>query len=140
MLKVSSFLIGIVIVGTIISLFGLSLSQVATTTGQTYNNDTFSGLNKVNEVQTSTNALKSNITKLQTSTSLKDKLEALFGGGYSAFAASIGSFDVAMNVSVAGINKLNLGDSSSYLSAMIITLIIITLVFILLSVLLKREV
>ena len=140
MSKVSSILIGLVIVGTLISLFGLTLTEIATETGQTYDNNTFSGLNRVSDVQQKTNQLKANITQLQTSDSTWDKLEAFFGAGYSAFSSSIVSFGVAEDVATAGVNKLNLGDSTFYLTTMIDTIIAIILVFILLKVILKTDV
>jgi len=138
--KLSSILIGIVIVGTIISLFGLSLTNVTTETGQTYDNSIFTGLDHVSEVQAQSLALKNNLTQLQTSSTLLSKLDAIWGAGVSTLGSFIGSFTVADDLATSTIGKLNLGDSTTYVVTAIITIIVIILVFILLRALLKVDI
>ncbi len=142
MAKVSSFMIGIVVIGLVIALLNIFLAGVSSAyPTTTFNNQTLQAYNKMNDIATQTNTLKEEVTGINENPNALDVIGGYFTAGYDAIRTVIKSFDAFDAMVNTGISDANLGAAGYYLKIAIGTIIwILLIVGVAISAILKKDV
>lgn len=133
--KISGFIIALLLVGCFAAVFGLTLSNFnyvyhdnIASLNDTYDNkkfnETFNRLDRLNEISQD----MSNATEIEVDPSAFDVLTAYFTSGYQAVRISYQSFGVFQSITDEGFELLNLGSAMDVFKATIITIVIVLLV------------
>lgn len=136
--KISSLLIGMLIVGLIATGFVLFMNEVNNGYNQeNYNSSDFSTFNKQSDINDLTQDIR-NKTNVDKDASLFDVIGAYFSAGYSAVKVSAKSVDTMNNLIDTAGEKSGITNINIVTSVLVIILLIIIFVGIFLSLLVKR--
>lgn len=142
MARISTYIIGIMVVGFIVTTFMLFMSSMQAQDPQlVYNASEYTAFSgKLNETRILTEELKNKTMELQQSTGLADILGGFFSAGYSVLKTSLKSVDTGISLSTESIRRANLGDTGSSLQSLIIgSLLVVIFIGIIISALVKVE-
>ena len=136
MVKISSLLIGIIIVGMVVAGLGLFMGEMQDNYGGKYNDSLITDLQaEVNNVTILTNSVQANVTEIKTKSGITDLLGDFFSSGYSALKITMSSFNIMD--SIIGIASRGLGVPSFFVDGFKTIIIILIVIGVILAALLK---
>jgi hypothetical protein len=142
-MKLSSFLVSLVLVGVFASVFGLFYVGISDTYDRDFDNSTFSGYNKISNISAQAETIKSGIDTDDTEVTLTDLIGGFLKKGFAVLTITYQSFDLFTDMAGDAGDQLNErsgGAISGLFTPALITIAIILLVFIIISILVGREV
>lgn len=142
-MKLSSFLVSLVLVGIFASVFGLFYVGISDNYGRSFDNNTFSNYNKINNISQQAETIKEGIDTEDTEVTLTDLVGGFLKKGFAVLTITYESFDLFTDMATdAGeqLNERSGGAISGLFTAPLITIGIIILVFIIVGVLVGREI
>jgi len=141
MVKISSLLIGLVLVSAIMGLFGISLNNSASTFDTEFDNTSINTMNQLNELSADGDRLKEDLDEIKQPSGILDILGSIFSAGYGVLKSLFNSITFSTVFVNEGINNLNLGESSNIIIKLILTVLTILIVIgVVLSAILKKDV
>jgi hypothetical protein len=127
--KMTSFLIGIVLVGLFVSVFIVYLGSINRTYATTeYNESTLAALNRMSEVSSQTQQVQGIATNISQPVGNINVLDALFGGAYRALKVSFNSFSIFQNMTQTIAAQSQLGSTGALFFNAGTTILLILLV------------
>ncbi len=137
--KISEFLIGMVLVGLIITVFGLFMSEANTKYGFTYDNDSVEVYNQLEDLEDLTQELEEG-TDIEEEQGLADILGGFFTDAYNVLRTTKKSFDTFDTMSNKAIDDGNLGKTGNYLRIAVSSIVLILIVVgVMISAIIKRD-
>lgn len=128
-IKLSDFLVSMVLISSIIVVFMLILADGANTYSTSYDNTTFAEFNtKTAQLYNLTDTIKNDTTKASSQNTIPDIVGSLFSQGWTAIKTIFTSVDLFTSMTAAGINELPLGKSQNVLTSMLLTIVLIVIV------------
>jgi hypothetical protein len=142
MVKVSSFMVGTIVVALIITLFNVFLAGLndAYTTSD-YDSSTLDAYNKLDDLNTQSESIKDEVSAIKENPNVLDVIGGFFTSGYKALKLTYTSFDTFDTMLNSAMTDANLGKTGEYIKIAIGTIVIILLfVAVVISAILKYKV
>lgn len=122
-LKLSDYLIGIVLIGSLVTIFMLALSDGSSRYGTAYDNTTFSSFqNKTAQIYSITADVNNQTSSISTDQTIFDIIGSAFSQGFVAIKATYASVDLMTDMISEGIAHLGLGPAAVTVKTMIIAI------------------
>lgn len=138
--KISSILIGLIIMSAIVSVFVLAMVNISNNTGVYFDNETIQKYNKAAELRSHANSIRANESDMGRSGSLIDILGDWFEQGYTTLRGTTDAYETVEEMSNDAAEDLHMGETGTILAAAIGSiLIIIIIIGVIISTLTKRE-
>lgn len=135
-MKISTFVIAIVVVGMIVAGITMFAGEIATNYTTDYDNSTFTGLDRTAEVKNLTQDMFDDLNTIDTTSSVLDIVGGFLKSGYTVIKVTFASFGLFREMSGEAFTQVPaLGMFGSYL----FVIAFITFVFIVISILVNRE-
>ena len=141
MAKISSFLIGMVVVGLFTSVLLLFMQGVNTNYADdtAFNSTEFEVYNSLNEMNSQAESLR-NASDITEKSGLLDIIGGFFSGAYRGLKLTLTSFDTFDVMVTSASEDMNLGNSGYYFKIAISTIVLILIVVgVLFSAIVKRD-
>jgi len=141
MVKISGFMIGLVVVSLIAAVIGLFVSEVTSRYDVEYDNTTLEAYNKLDSMHTTTEKIKNQTVSIKQKTGILDIVGGFFGDAYNALKLVGESYNAFDEISNAAIENSPLGASAKNFKVAIATIIIILIfVGVIISAIVKKDV
>jgi archaellum component FlaG (FlaF/FlaG flagellin family) len=146
MVKISSFIIAMILVAGIVTILTLGINEISTNYDVTLDNESQAILNKFNKSQElieDAQDIQDSATTIGTETGITDIIGSYFKNGYKVLKVATGSLSVFWTMTDASSTAIGTttGASTKYLMAMIIAIVIIAIfVGVLASAILKKDI
>ena len=140
--KISTFIIGIALIGFIIGIFMINLAAFTTQYEVSgYDESNLSIYNKLEELANQSEEVRDESSTINVQDlSFKDIIGGFFSSGYNALVLTFNSVETFLGVYDQGINDANLGQTGTYLRSYLFIAILTTIfIGILISTTVKRE-
>lgn len=126
MVRFTDFMIGIAVIGALITIFTLIAADGSVKYSVTYDNTTFSSFqNKSQELYLMTNTVRNETSSLTSQDSVFDIVGSLFSQGYTAMKTSFASVDLLTDMSKEAFGMFNIGPVGNIMINLIMSIIII---------------
>lgn len=135
-MKISSMMIGIVIVGLMLVAIGGFIMSANEKYSFEYNNSELESFQKVKEIYNNTKAIQAKLNKTS-NPGIVDKLGGFLGAGIDAGKTAMNSYDLAESLIRDGTNALPMSGEKEQLRLAISTILLILVVFAILLFILK---
>ncbi len=140
MVKISSFIIALVLVGLVASGFGLFMGEVNSNYGRSdYNSTEFAGFDKLTELTTIANETQ-DATKLDIEPTLTDVIGGYFKSAYQALRISGQSVTAFGEITEAAAEKSNIPHIGLIKGALVTIVLILIFVGVFISAMVKKDV
>lgn len=140
MIKISDFMIGIVFVGLIMTVFSLFMADMNSKYGVTYDNTTLAQFDKINNLTAMTKETEAG-TAIEQSPNVLDVIGAYFTDAYNALLLTKASYNVFGEMTDTAISNSNLGTVGNvFQKAILLVVLILIIVAIIISALVKKDV
>lgn len=141
MVKISTFIAGMVLASLFVALFGLFMGSINTYYSVSdYNSSRVETYNKLDNLALEAEAIQNQTLAVKEKSGLLDVLGAFFNEGYRALRVSYNSFDVFRSVAYDATEDVNLGPSGALIRTALVTIVIILLVIgVLISAIVKKD-
>ena len=93
-MKISSLIVGIILIGLFASVFGLFFANISTNYSQDYNSTTFSSYDKVQNITTQTAEIKEGLETESTTSGVTDLIGGFLKKGFAVIRITFQSFDL----------------------------------------------
>lgn len=140
--KISTFIVGLLLVGFIAGVLGLALVEFSGNYDVDYgDNESFAAFNKLENLTSQTEGVKAGLEEGKTKKGVLDILGDFFSKGYNSLKIAWGSFGVYDALVDQGVQRAGLGEAGSMFKAFLIASVIIVLVLgVVVSALVRRNV
>lgn len=140
MARLSTFIIGLVIVSSIMGIFGIGMALLSDSYGVADSSGDIAVYNQLTSLHNQTEEVKSSTLKITDSGNVLDVIGGFFGNAYSALKIILNSLATFFTMSNAAVDDMGLGAVGDILSTMIMVIIIVTVIIgIVLAILLKTD-
>lgn len=144
MAKITSILIGLVIVSLIVGIFAVYLSNGSSEYGfDDYNNSQVTTFNKMNQVSILADNITSTESQFQTEggSGIPDVLGLIFNNGYKVLRLTKDSIGITDSLVSDGLNNIGVGDGikNIFKTAIMTIVIIIIIVGVIIAAIVKRD-
>jgi hypothetical protein len=140
-MKISSALIGFVIIGLAAVLIGAYYAEIATETDRVYENGALDNFNKISEIYTIAGAVNNSLQDTQTASTGFNILGDFLGSGFKVLKITFSSFSIYTDMLNSAIDQVpGLSNSAQILRTAISAIIFIIFTFFIVSVLVNRDV
>ena len=144
-MKISSLLVGIILIGLFATVFGVFFANISTQYDQEYNSSSFDSYNKIQNITTQSESIREGLETEGGDTGLTDLIGGFLKKGFAVVKLTFQSFDL-MN-SMAGdaadeIDERTGGGAgiNNYFMPAIIAIISVLFIFIIISMLVGRDI
>lgn len=137
--KISEFIIGLVVVSLIAGIFGIFMAHLNTEYPVTYDNDSIDNYNRLNEIALQSEEIK-NASNIEEKQDVLDVIGSYFSDAYRALVVTKKSYETFEGMSQQAMSDLNLG-SAGKLIRIALSSIVLILIFlaVIISAVLKRD-
>lgn len=143
-MKISTLLVGIVLVGLFASVFGVYFANVSTQYGQDYDNSTLSSYDKITNLSAQTEEIRSGLETEGGDTGLTDLIGGFLKQGFAVVKITFQSFDLLNSMTTDAATELDerTGGTgiSTYFVPALLAIISILFIFIIISMLVGRDI
>lgn len=141
-MKISSLLIGAIVIISVVALFSISMSKVSTEYGVTSTDTYMQSIQaKQEQLSNTTEDLRSQINSYNTTYSTSDILGSFFQSGYTVVKSFGQSISLFQDMASSSVEQLPLQESQETILTMVLgILVVVVIVGILLSVILGRDI
>lgn len=142
-MKISSLLVGIILVGLFAGIFGVFFSNISTQYSQEYNSTAFDSYNKINNITTQTAQIKSGLDTDTQNEGITDLIGGFLKRGFAVVKITFQSFDLLNTMTGEAIDQLDEkagGGGITYFKEAILAIIGILFIFIIISMLVGRDI
>lgn len=137
--KITNFMVGIVLISFIMTVFGLFLAETNENYGITYDNESIAIYNKLDNISTLTQQIDEG-TDLDEKTGVLDIIGSYFTDAYNVLKLTKNSFDTFDEMSNAAVKDANLGSVGDALRVTISAVVLILIVLgVVISAVIKRD-
>ena len=139
-MKISTFIISMVLVGLIVTVLGVYYGNMATSYGQTYNSSQFSGYDKLATLQEQTSEINQTLNEVQSNSGVLDVVGGMLTGGFTVLKTTYTSIGVFNDMTNEAVDNAQLGETSSVFKNSIMLIVMLLILFIIVSVLVGKDV
>jgi len=140
MVKISEFMIGIVLVSLIVAIFGLFMADMSQNYSLSYDNDSIEVYNKLDDISAHTRAIQDETTGISEKSGVLDIIGSYFSDAYRVLILTKDSFDIFDKMSNRAVDDANLGAAGRYIRIAVSTItLILIFIAVILSSIIKRE-
>lgn len=140
-MKISNFIIGMIVVSLFISLLGIYYSNIAVQYSKDFNDTSFAGYDQLTTINNDLSNINSTLQSLKQESGITDLLGGFLSSGYTAIKATFTSFSAFFDMaSTATEQSTVLGASSQYLSSHLILIVMVLFFFAVIAVIVGRDV
>lgn len=136
MAKISTFIIGIILVGIFAGAIGMYYADGATKYGASYNNSSFDGYDRMSEIQAQTAQINQTITNFDGASTI-DIIGRFLQSGYSVIKITYSSFASFIGIGEAATAQV---PGLAYFKAGLFLIAFVILIFVVVSILVGRDV
>lgn len=129
MVKISNFVIGMILTGMIITILGFFMADLSDSTGVNYDNTSLSTFNKLDNITDFAENIKDETGEIKEKTGVLDVIGSMFNSGYTVFKTTSTSFNLFNDMSNEAVSSTNLGKSADIFRTGFTTIVLI-LIFI----------
>jgi len=127
MVKMVSFLVGMIMVSLIVAIIGLFIADIGTEYGQTYDSDYYNKYNQLATLQQNAKNIKEKSVTMGEPPGALDVISSMFSQGYQVLLIAKNSFNVADNMTGDAVGDLPLGESGYYFKVAIGSILVIVI-------------
>lgn len=138
--KLSSFLIAMIVVSMFVSVFFIMLSSLSSQYGTAYDNESIEVYSKFDEIYNQTQAIEEKTQAIKQKSGFFDILGGLLSDAYDALKLSYNSYDVFYTLADQASQDSNTGQASGIFLKAIGAIVMILLLFVLIRALVKVDV
>lgn len=139
-MKISSFLVAVLVVSLFTTLFGIYYADIATDYEQTFDNSTFAGYNQLTTIKTDLEEINQTITSINQESGVVDLLGGFLASGFDVLKITFNSFGAFGSMIESAFSQLPLGYSMSLFKTYFVAIAFILFVFAIVAVLVGREI
>lgn len=137
--RISTFLIGMVLVSLFVVAISLFLSELTDEYG-TAQSDSIEVYNHMDALQSRVEQIQGNVTQIKEKTGILDVIGSYFSSGYQTLMITKDSFSTFDAIAEQAVDDANLGESTMYFkTAIIVIVLIVIFIAIVISTIVKRE-
>ena len=138
--KISSFIIGLVLIGLVASAFGLFMGEMNTHYARTdYNSSEFTAFDKLSELTDIVNETQQE-TSMEVDPTLTDIIGGYFKSAYQAMRVSVSSVSTFTDLTGTAVNKTGIPHAGLIQGSLVTIVLIIIFIGILISAIVKKDV
>lgn len=135
-MKISTFVIAIVLVGAIVTGMGMYISEISGNYAQTFDQGTLAGLDKTADVQNLTQDIYDDLSGIDTTSSTLDLVGGFLKSGYTVIKVTFASFGIFTDMSTTAFSRVPV---LSVFGSYLFVIAFIAFVFIVISILVGRD-
>jgi len=145
-MKISSLIVGILLVGLFAGVFGVFFANISAQYGQDYNNSLFAeggAFDKIDNITTQTATIKEGLDTDSTNEGITDLIGGFLKKGFAVIKVTFQSFDLMNSMAGEAIDVLDEkagGAGLSYFKEAILAIIAVLFIFIVIGVLVGRDI
>lgn len=139
-MKISTFIVSLIIVGLIITVLGVFYAGVADTYEKTYNSSQLAGYDRFDDLQTQTSQINSSLNTLQSDSSAIDIIGGMLKGGFTVLKTTFTSIGVFNDMTNEAIDEAQLGDTTDTFKNTILLIALVLFLFTIVGVLVGRDI
>lgn len=140
MVKISGFMIGMVLVTMIITGLGLFTADLSGHYSADYDNSTFQSYNKLNELNTKAEEIQEETSSIEEKSGIVDIIGSYFSGAYKTLLLTKDSYDTFDSMTDDAVEQAHLGQMGNLIRTAIGTIVLILIfVAVILSAIMKWE-
>lgn len=141
MVKVSNFLIGLVLIGGLSAIFGLFFADLSSNYAVPFNESDYAVYNQLDSISNQTKDIKERAEGIKEKAGALDVLNSMFSDAYSATKITLISFDTFDTMANKAVDDANMGASGEYIKIMVSSIILILIVIgVLISALMRYQI
>ena len=142
MARISGFMIGVVVVSLVITLFGIFLGGLNENyVNSNYDASSIEAYNKLEDINAQSKTIKSEVSGIKDNPNALDVIGSFFTSGYQALKLTLTSFDTFDTMVNAAATDADLGQVGQYLKIALMSIVIILIfVGVVISAILKKDV
>ena len=143
-MKISSFLVGIVLIGLFATVFGVFFANISTQYNQEYNSTSFDSYNKIQNITTQSEAIREGLETEGGDTGLTDLVGGFLKKGFAVVKLTFQSFDLMNSMAGDAANEIDARTGggagvNNYFLPAVMAILSILFIFIIISMLVGRE-
>ena len=138
-MKISTFIISLLLVGLIVTVLGVFYAGMADTYEQTYEQN-LSGYDRFDELKAQTSEINQSLNQLQSDSSIVDVVGGMLKGGFTVLKTTYTSIGVFNDVSNEAIDSAQLGETTSTFRNAILLIVLVLFLFTIVGVLVGRDI
>lgn len=142
-MKISSLIVGIILVGLFAGTFGIFFSNISTQYNQDYNSTAFDHYDKINNITAQTATIKTGLDTDSTNEGITDLIGGFLKKGFAVIKVTFQSYDLMNSMAGEAIDQLDekAGNSGlTYFKEAILAIIAVLFIFIIISMLVGRDI
>lgn len=142
-MKVSDFIVGMILVSVTVTIFGFFYADAATNYAQPYDNSTFAAYDKLAALQSQTAQINQTVSELNPTSGISDIIGGFLRSGYSVLKATFTSFNIFTSMGDDAMDKVGSvvpGSGFFTLKTGLLMIGFVIFIFIVVSVLVGRDV
>lgn len=139
-MKISTFIVSLVLIGLIITVLGVFYANMATTYDQTYNSSTLSGYQQFETLQAQTSEINQSLNQLQSDSNIVDVVGGMLKGGFTVLKTTYTSVGVFNTMTNQAIDDAQLGSTTTIFKNSILLIVLILFLFLIVGVIVGRDI
>jgi len=139
-MKISSFIVGLLVVMMVIGSMSFYYAAVADNYGKTYDDEDLESYNRFEEIQEQAESLNQSLNRIQSDSGAADILGGLLRSGFTVTKTTQKSLGIFNDMGNEAINKAGLGAQTTHFRNYIILIVFIIFIFSLIMILVGREI
>lgn len=143
MVKISNFIIGIILVSLVVTVLGVYMKEGSDNYGVEYDNDSIAVYNKLDDLNTQTEDIQDSVESMKERTGVLDVVGSFFADAYKSLKVSLKSYDLVFGGGGIGDQALkdaNLGETTSYFRIALSLIVLIALLFVIVRAVVKVDI
>lgn len=144
-MKISSLLVGIILIGLFATVFGVFFANISTQYGQDYNSTSFDSYNKIQNITTQTSTIREGLETEGGDTGLTDLIGGFLKKGFAVVKLTFQSFDLMNSMAGDAANEIDSrvaggAGVNDYFMPAILAIAAVLFIFIIISMLVGRDI
>lgn len=139
-MKISTFIVSLILVGLVMTVMGVFYAGMADTYGQTYNKSEMSGYDRFETLSGQTSQINQSLNQLQSDSSIVDVVGGMLKGGFTVLKTTFTSVGVFNDMTNEATDNLNLGETTNTFKNSILLIVLVIFLFTIVGVLVGRDI
>lgn len=139
-MKISTFMVGIILVGMFTTLFGIFYADISTSYSINYNDTQFAGYDQLSTINSDLAEINTTLTDLKQESGVIDLLGGFLASGFDVIKITFNSFSAFWSMSETAFSTPVLGSSVSVFKTYLVAIAMVLFFFAVVAVLVGRDV
>lgn len=140
-MKISNFLLGMIVVGMFVSILGIYYSDIAVQYSKDFDNSTFAGYNQLSTINEDLREMNTTLQGLSTESGITDILGGFLSSGFRAVKATFSSFDAFFSMATTVTQSTTpIGNVVTFFANHLVLIVMVLFFFAVITIIVGRDV